>query len=214
MQSESETGQVKSMNIVFDLGGVVVNWRPAELVRSIVQEPASQLLMQSGIIGHPDWIALDRGTLTEGDAIERAVDRTGLPRTQVASLFEAVGPSLTVIPETVGLMQAAKEAGHRIFVLSNMHAASIAYLEDNCNFWELVDGAVISCRIRRVKPEAEIYEYLLAEYQLNPTETVFLDDLEDNVRAARSLGIRGIRFVDAVQGRRELAGLGCIPAPT
>ena len=200
------------MNIVFDLGGVVVDWQPAALVRSVAQDPGSQALMLSDIIGDSDWIELDRGTLSEGDAVERAIVRTGLPKDQVLSLFEAVGPSLTEIPETVAVMQAAKDAGQRILVLSNMHAASIAYLEDHCDFWELVDGAVISCRIRQVKPEIEIYKYLLAEHQLNPAETVFFDDLEENVKAARLLGIRAIRFVDAVQCERELAGLGCIPA--
>lgn len=200
------------MNVVFDLGGVVVNWQPAALVRSVVDDPGSQSLMLSGIIGHPDWIELDRGTLSEGDAIERAIERTGLPKSQVVSFFEAVGPSLTVIPETVAVMKAARDAGQRILVLSNMHAASIAYLEDNCDFWDLVDGAVISCRIKRVKPEAEIYEYLLTEHRLRAAETVFFDDLDENVRAARSAGIRAVQFVDARQCSEELAALGCVPA--
>jgi HAD superfamily hydrolase (TIGR01509 family) len=61
-----------------------------------------------------------------------------------------------------------------------------------------------------VKPEIPIYEHLLATYGLTPAETVFIDDLSENLTAASTLGIQTIRFVDADQCKQDLTNLGCI----
>jgi putative hydrolase of the HAD superfamily len=91
-----------------------------------------------------------------------------------------------------------------------MHPASIAYLEKTHDIWDLFDGVVISSRIQMVKPEIQIYEYLLATHGLIATETVFIDDLSENLVAASTLGIQTIQFVDANQCKRDLTNLGCI----
>lgn len=69
----------------------------------------------------------------------------------------------------------------------------------------MFDGIVISSRIQMVKPERQIYEYLLGLYQLESAETIFIDDMRENLAAASSLGIQTIRFVDPAQCQRELA---------
>src|ERR1051325_684581 len=65
------------LNIVFDLGGVVVAWRPDEIVARAFADPATQQLVRREIIGHPDWLELDRGTLSWDTAITRGAERTG-----------------------------------------------------------------------------------------------------------------------------------------
>ncbi len=74
----------------------------------------------------------------------------------------------------------------------------------------MFDGIVISCRIQKVKPEIEIYEHLLTEYQLEATETIFIDDTSENLAAASSIGIQTIKFVDPPQCRQDLVDLKCI----
>jgi putative hydrolase of the HAD superfamily len=69
----------------------------------------------------------------------------------------------------------------------------------------MFDGIVISSRIQMVKPERQIYEHLLTLYQLEPAETVFIDDTPENLAAASSMGIQTIRFIDSVQCERALA---------
>jgi putative hydrolase of the HAD superfamily len=75
---------------------------------------------------------------------------------------------------------------------------------------DMFEGVVISSRIQMVKPEIAIYEYLLSEYEMNPAETVFIDDLSENLAAASSTGIQTIQFVDSSQCRQALIDLGCI----
>jgi len=91
-----------------------------------------------------------------------------------------------------------------------MHVASISYLEKKYKIWDMFDGIVISSRIQKVKPEIEIYEHLLTEYQLKASETVFIDDTSENLTAASSIGIRTIKFVDSCQCERDLVNLKVI----
>lgn len=198
------------MNIVFDLGGVVFNWQPKALVRRVYGDPEIEALVHKEIIGHADWIELDRGTLALDDAIVHGAARTGLPRESVARLFDAVPASLTPIGSTIELLHAASEAGQTLFVLSNMQHPSADYLEAQHDIWKLFSGVVFSCRIEKVKPEPDIYEHLLTEHRLDPAETVFIDDLRENLEAAAAFGIRTIQFIDAAQCRTDLEKLGCL----
>ena len=195
------------MNVVFDLGGVVVRWDPASIVSAAFADPGKQAVARKEILSHPDWLELDRGTLEYEDAITRAVMRSGLTEPEVRRLLEAVPPSLAPIPETVDLLRRLGARGHRLFCLSNMGHASIDYLEQRHDFFGLFTGRVVSCRLKLCKPDARIFQYLLATHRLRAEETVFTDDVQANVDGAAKVGIRAILFKDAAQFERELAVL-------
>lgn len=198
------------MNIVFDLGGVVFNWQPDAIISRVFEDSETQDLVRAEILEHTDWVELDRGTIALDQAIERGATRTGLPYQDVERLLNEVPRSLTPIEETVELIRAVRDSNNKLFVLSNMHFASITYLEQKHRIWDMFDGIVISCRIQKVKPEIEIYEHLLTAYQLKATETIFIDDMSENLAAASSIGIQTIRFVDPSQCRQALVDLKCI----
>ena len=198
------------MNIVFDLGGVVFNWQPDAIIRSVFEDSVTQALVRVEIFEHPDWVDLDRGTITLDKAIDRGVTRTGLPRQDVERLLNEVPRFLTPVEETIELIRTLRDTNNRLFVLSNMHLASIRYLEQKHNIWDMFDGIVISSRIRKVKPEIEIYDHLLTTHQLIATETIFIDDMSENLAAASSIGIQTIRFVGPSQCRQALVDIGCI----
>ncbi len=201
---------VANLNVVFDLGGVVFSWRPDDIINRIFDSPETQSLVKTRIFEHNDWVELDRGTLGFEEAVSRGASRTGLPDSEIERLLNQVPRSLTPVPETIELIRLVKNSGNRLFVLSNMQFASIAYLEEQHDIWDVFDGIVISCRIQMVKPEREIYQHLLSEHQLNAAETVLIDDMTENLDAASSLGIQTIRFMDAAQCRQDLVALGCI----
>jgi putative hydrolase of the HAD superfamily len=91
-----------------------------------------------------------------------------------------------------------------------MHFASINHLEQKHDIWDQFTGTIISCRIKKMKPEPDIYHHLLESFDLIPEETVFIDDTEINLTAASSLGIKTIKFQDPAQCRQSLIELGCI----
>lgn len=198
------------MNVVFDIGGVVVAWQPSEIVAQAFEDPTTRVLVQREIIGHPDWLELDRGSLTVDAVVDRAAARTGMTKAAVRAFIEGVPASLVANPETVALLRRVHSAGHRLFCLSNMPTISMEHLEREYDFWGLFSGAVISSRVGHCKPEPAIYQHLLTTYGLDPAQTVFIDDVEANVAAAATFGIKTIRFETVAQCAAELHRLGCL----
>jgi putative hydrolase of the HAD superfamily len=196
------------LNLVFDLGGVVVRWDPDAIIAGVFNDAGVQARVRAGVFGHADWLELDRGTLERDEAIARAAQRTGVALDQIRRLLHAVPPSLTVFPDTVDLLRRLKRKGYPLYCLSNMHLASIEYLEKRETFWDVFDGAVISCRLQLCKPEAGIYEHLLRTHGLEAENTLFVDDVQKNLDAAAKLRIRTLRFENAAQCERELRALG------
>ena len=186
------------------------NWQPDRLIKRVFDDSATQNLVRTEILGHPDWLELDRGTLDFQDAVVRGAQRTGLPNADIARLLDEVPRSLTPIHETIELIRSMLDTEHRFYVLSNMHFASIAYLEKEHDIWKMFHGAVISCRIKKIKPEIEIYEYLLDKYQLDAAETIFIDDMSENLATARAMGIQTIQFINSAQCKQDLIALKCI----
>ncbi len=198
------------MNIVFDLGGVVVKWEPEIIIAKVFADPVVQARVHAQIIGHADWLALDRGTLPRQDAIVRAAQRTGLSQADVAEFLQRVPMELVAIPETVDLLYRLKAQGHTLFCLSNMHAAFIDHLEKTYTFWEVFAGVVVSCRLHLCKPEPAIYACLLETHGLDGADTVFIDDTEVNLSAAAQFGIHTIKFESPAQCEGQLRVMGCI----
>jgi putative hydrolase of the HAD superfamily len=198
------------LNVIFDLGGVVFSWEPEKIISQVFDDPKVRELVHSHIFHHPDWDELDCGTLLYPEATLRAVERTGLPALSISRLFRYVPLSLVGQPETVALLRHLKGRGHRLFFLSNMHVASITYLERAYTFWDLFEGGVISCRVHLIKPEPEIYEYLVEKYGLKKTQTIFIDDLASNLEPADKLGIQTILFHHPLQCEQQLKSLGCL----
>lgn len=203
-------GSSAPMNVVFDLGGVVVHWRPDALIAASFDDPDTRVRVRREIIDHADWLALDRGVLAKDEAVARGARRTGLAEAVVADFLDRVPPALTPVVETVALMRRVHAHGHRLYCLSNMQFASIEYLEREHDYWDVFDGCVISSRVKLIKPEPAIYAHLLGSFNLRGDQTVFIDDTAVNLPPAQAFGIRTIRFKDALQCERELRVLGCM----
>jgi len=201
------------VNIVFDLGGVVVAYDRARLLAELYPDPVTHAAVSTGIDQHLDWLELDRGTLAEHDAIAHAARRSGVPVPEFARFIERMSISWVPVPGTVDLLYRLRAKDHALFCLSNMHPGSTAFLEQSCSFWDVFTGRVISCQVGLCKPEPAIYAHLLAQYRLAAHETVFIDDLDVNLNAASSFGMRTIRFENPAQCARALRALGVDAGP-
>ena len=198
------------MNVVFDLGGVLLTWDPESIVSGMFSDPHVQELVLDKVFKHPDWLELDRGTLDPQVAVDQWTERTGLPRADMDRLMAQVPHALAPMDDSIALLPRLKQNGHPLYCLSNMHTASIAHLEESYSFFDHFGGAVVSCRIHAIKPEPEIYSHLLETFDLEPRDTVFIDDMEYNLTAAAEFGIRTILFWNAGQCERDLIALGCL----
>ncbi len=201
------------MNIVFDLGAVLVQWRPQELLRQhFPQHAATPALAQAladDFFHHADWARFDRGTLPMAQVIALHCARLDLPAPAVASLVQTIGDYLTPMMDTVALLarlHALREQNPalRLYYLSNMPEPYARILEQRHDFFAMFDGGVFSGDVQLAKPEPAIYALLETRYGLQPERTVFIDDLAANITVAKARGWHGIQFESAPQVQTEL----------
>ena len=172
------------MNLIFDLGGVVVRWDPAAIIAGVFHdedfEQESARACSRIRIGWSStaarWIAKMRSAARRSASAWR--------KREIRRLLLAVPPSLAPIPETIELLYRLKARGYPLYCLSNMHVASIEHLEREQKFFEVFTGKVISCRLKLCKPEPAIYEQALKANGLDAKDTVFIDDVDVNIEAA------------------------------
>jgi putative hydrolase of the HAD superfamily len=189
------------MNVVFDLGAVLLSWEPVALVQANFErhaptaEAAHALAMQ--MFHHEDWLGFDRGTHTLDDAVGRMALRLSLPSDRLSDVLSPIGERLEPIAVTVDLLaslRARRDAGEdlRLYYLSNMPSPYARVLEYRHAFFKWFDGGIFSGDVQIIKPQREIYELLASRYGLAGSETVFIDDSLANVVAARELGWHAI----------------------
>jgi putative hydrolase of the HAD superfamily len=196
------------MNVVFDLGGVVLTWDPAAIIASVFDDERERAIIRAGLFSDADWAALDRDTLAPHDAIERAAARTGVPAARLAVLFDAIPDALTPVDPVLELVAQVRAGGNQMFVLSNLHRASFERVRSTLGIFELFDGSVVSCEVGAAKPEPAIYQRLLDDFGLEPADTVFIDDMRVNLDGAAEFGMATVLFTDVARCRNELRAVG------
>ena len=202
-------------NVIFDLGGVVFDWNPAEIIETFVARIDTDPMAQRGIatqlkadvFSHPDWLETDRGTLSAADAVARFAERMTLPIDTMQRLWDLCNVLMRPKLETVALMDELFTQGAALYCLSNMPVERYAWLRQHHDLWHCFQGIVISGEIQLIKPDAAIYQHLLQTFDLQAEECIFLDDSAPNVAAANALGIHGILFQDAASCRDDLFAL-------
>jgi len=194
--------------VVLDIGGVLLDWDPRHLYRKLI---ADQAEMEDflGRICTPRWHrAHDLGADTERSCLELA--RLHPARADLIMAWAHRGEEMVAgqIDGTAQVLADLKAAGVPCYALSNMEADRFALRRARFGFFGLFDGCVISGTEGVAKPDREIFQTLLARYDLSPASTVFVDDQARNVAAARDAGMIAIEFTAASQLRRDLHGLG------
>jgi len=204
----SITDRGATRTVIFDLGGVVLDWRPLDLLQRFYAGHGDDVRerVRRAVFDHPDWLDLDRGTLSHAEAVPRFAARSGRNEDEMTRLLHAVRDSLQPIPETVALMHELAAAGVPLYCLSNMHAEIAAWLLRTHDFWPVFRGVVFSADERLIKPEPEIFARLLQRHGLSAVNTAFVDDHPANIVAARRLGLHAVAFENAAQCRDALRG--------
>lgn len=207
VQSRAMSTSFKS--VIFDLGGVVVEWNPQAVVARFTVDRELRAALFANVFGHADWAELDRGGIDETTAIARMQVRLPRPEGEYLRLMRAADDSLRPQPDTLALIERLDAAGVPLFVLSNMPVDRFALLRGRHDFWGRFRDFVISGEVGLLKPQAEIFRHALARFGLAADETVFIDDHAANVAAARALGMHGLLFRDARTCAEQLARLRC-----
>jgi putative hydrolase of the HAD superfamily len=196
------------MNIVFDLGGVLLRWEPKILFEENYSDKNKREILQTKFLQNkPLWNGYDKGVVETSELFDYA-ESVGLTKTDIKEFFDIVCRHLILKQDMVDIVCClSKQKKHKLFVLSNMGMIPAEYVITNHNIWGLFDGIVFSCDVKLIKPERAIYEHILSKYKLQASETVFIDDLIANIEAATALGIKAIHFKSASQVRNDLEAI-------
>lgn len=176
-------------NIVFDLGGVVF----ARNIKRCTQEFIDFFSFVRSERMPRFWEEYDRGTSTFEEVTRTLADMNGCSLEKCASYLRYSIELQEPVQPTEALIRQLKQAGYRLYILSNMSREFIAYLR-TFPVYGLFEGEVVSCEEGCVKPEPRIYELLLQRFGLDPAETLFIDDRGINLEAAAAFGIHTQRF--------------------
>ena len=179
-------------NVVFDLGGVVVAHN-AESFKEKLGDFFSFVFGPDSKCVPSFWKDYDMGLLTiDETAAEVAKFRDCTAEIAKEHMLYAIALQEEVEP-TVKLIKELKEKGYKLYVLSNMSKEYIEFLR-KLPVFEYFDEQIVSCEVHIGKPDRGIYECLLTTCELNPAETIFIDDRYDNVEAAEAVGIAPFHF--------------------
>lgn len=182
------------MNILFDLGNVVINWDTQSVVETLALPTEQEQLLKRELFDHSDWGDLDHGLATEPEVVERVCRRTHFSANTVNDALHAARTSLTPISESVDLLRELKDAGLPIYCLSNMSIETYQHIKDRMDFFDCFKGIVISGQEKCMKPNAAIFKLTLDRFSLEASETFFIDDSAANVSSAVKAGIPSYQF--------------------
>ncbi len=194
--------------MVFDIGGVLLDWDPRHLYRKLFDDQARMTDFLTRICT-PQWHrSHDLGADTASSCRELARAYPGCEDLIMAWAERGEEMVSGQIDAGVAVLAELKAAGVQCLALSNMEADRFALRRTRFPFFGWFDGCVISGVERVAKPDRRIFEILLSRYRLSPARTVFVDDMPNNVAAAREVGIIALRYTTAARLRQDLRRLG------
>jgi 2-haloacid dehalogenase len=195
--------------VTFDLGGVMIDWDPRHLYRKLFDGDDAAMERFLAEITTPEWNRrLDAGQPFAEGVAELAAkhpDQADLIAAFHSRWSEMLGDAFA---GTVAIMRELRGAGVRTYALSNWSAETFGTARQRFGFLDEMDGILISGEAGVAKPDLAIFHEFLRRFRLEPETTVYIDDWDHNVVAARTLGMVALRFVDAAQLRRDLRELG------
>lgn len=194
--------------VIFDLGGVLIDWNPRHLYRTLFDDAAEMEAFLRDVCA-PSWnLEQDRGrpwaqAIAELSAIHP--DKAELIAAYRGRWHEMLkGP----IAGTVAILETLHAAGVPLYALTNWSAETYPYAEEIYGFLGRFRGVVVSGRIGLIKPDREIYDHTIARFGVVPGRTVFIDDSAKNVAGAEAAGLRALHFTGPEALARDLAALG------
>lgn len=181
-------------NIVFDMGGVLMDWNPLGIAQSFADNEMDAQILANAVFGQLAWTWLDAGAVDEDTVAWLAKQR--LPKR-----LHAVADDMAVrwydgrtwhgAANDLAIRLAGD--GYGVYLLTNAGPSFRRYCE-RIPAWEHFSGVVVSCEEHLLKPDARIYQLLCERYGLDPATCLFVDDVEVNVEGAVRAGMQGYHY--------------------
>ncbi len=198
----------KIKTVVFDIGGVLIDWNPRHLFRKVFDNEQEMEWFLANVCTYEWNLQQDGGKLFSVATAElqekypEYSDKIGLYYGRWEEMLDGE------IKGTVEIFRRLKSAGIPLYALSNWSHEAFPVAYEKYDFMKDFDGLVVSGYEKLLKPDHAIYRVLMQRYGVNPEEAVYIDDNKPNADAAAELGFHAVHFSSPEQLRTELRSLG------
>jgi len=190
-------------NIIFDFGGVLIDWNPRYLYRNVFRDEMEMEFFLKEICS-PEWNLKQDAGRSFNDATKELVVKFPQYENEIRNYYsnwlKMIGGA---IEENVALIANLKNK-YRLFGLTNWSAEAFPIVYNQYSFFKKFEGIIVSETEKIVKPDVRIYQLLLTRYGLIANESLFIDDNPENINAANKLGFKTIHLNKNVNLKSEL----------
>lgn len=191
--------------IVFDLGGVLIDWNPRYVYRDIFSTEAGIENFLNTVCTMEWNVEQDRGRPLS-EATELLVEEFPEWEKEIRAYYgrweEMLGGA---IQESVDILESLKMGGYRLYALTNWSQETFPIARARFDFLNIFKGILVSGEEKLIKPDLKIYQLLFSRYKIQPEKAVFIDDSLKNVEGAKAAGMHAIHFRSPMQMREELS---------
>lgn len=196
-------------NIIFDLGGVLIDFNPENYLKHIGIEKEEIPLLKKLIWESQEWFRGDRGNMNF-EQITNSICSNNPKYAQKLRYALENKDNNFILSENLEACEYCKKLknnGFKIYFLSNVNFIDLKYDKENFEIFNIIDGGVYSCEVGFAKPEIECYQILLDKYMLIPEECIFIDDNIKNINTAISLGINSVHHNNLETTKEKIKSL-------
>ncbi len=181
--------------VIFDLGGVLIDWNPEYVFREVFDDPAEMQYFLREVCS-PEWNEQQDAGRTLQEATEILVAQFPAYELQIRTYYNRWQDMLGgAIPDTVAILHGLhQKQTHRLYALTNWSHETFPVALELFDFLHLFEGILVSGEEKLLKPDRRIYELLMTRYNIDGQRALFIDDNPKNVKGAQAAGLNAIRF--------------------
>jgi len=201
-------GEYMKKTIIFDLGGVLIDWNPRYLYSQMFPDQDEMDFFLKAVCS-PEWNAQMDADKSFSDGISELIPRHPEYADQIQAYFsrweEMVGG---IFSDTVQILSELKDTGFPLAALSNWSSETFPIVNARYEFLDWFDPLIVSGQVGLVKPDPQIFNLLLCSVDRDPGDCIYIDDMEENCRTASEIGFSEILYTSSNHLRRELISQG------
>ncbi len=195
--------------IVFDLGGVLIDWNPRYLFRSVFKDREADMEYFLTHVCNQEWNEKQDAGRSFAEAQAEVAIKYPQFKSEIEIYFKRWDETLgNPIAGTVEILERlASEKKHRLLALSNWSAETFHFARERFQFLKRFESILVSGEEKLIKPDPRFFNLLVERHQVVPQNAVFIDDVERNIKGAAKLGFQTIHFQNSEQLQRKLSEL-------
>lgn len=188
-------------NIIFDIGGVLLEYNPKTYLDKLNIEESKRKELNDIIFHNQKWRDCLNGFINNNELIDYLGKGNPKYENEIEQILSKDNLKYMLPPkqDMIEYYKSLKQKGYKIYLCSNITECTYDYIKDNFEIIQTADGGIFSCFEHISKPNIEIYQNLMRKYQINVSESIFIDDTNKNIISANKMGFKTILFNDIGQ---------------